>query len=131
MDKADATTVLDFWFDCQKNAMQPVFSFKAWKDSDGEMQEAEVCPPTAHRGNATKQSKGKGKGKANPKANRCRVVEDSNSEDELESDLEDDLRLSSEDVGAPSTRREPEILPPPKVTLPTKKKTKSRAAGAR
>ncbi|KAG2058519.1 hypothetical protein BDR06DRAFT_1004228 [Suillus hirtellus] len=78
MDKADAMTVLDFWFACQENDMQLAFSFKAWKDSDGEMQEADLCPPTAHHGNTTKQSKGKGKGKAN-----CRhVAEDSNSEDE-------------------------------------------------
>ncbi|KAG2112260.1 uncharacterized protein F5147DRAFT_650907 [Suillus discolor] len=90
MDKADATTVLDFWFDRQKNNMQPAFSFKAWKDSDGEMQEADLWPPSAHRANATKQSTGKGKGKANPKANRRCVAEDNNSEDELNGDLGED-----------------------------------------
>ncbi|KAG2119462.1 uncharacterized protein F5147DRAFT_647420 [Suillus discolor] len=106
MDKADATTVLDFWFARQKDDMQPAFSFKAWKDSNGEMQEADLCPPSAHCGNATKQSKGKGKGKANPKANRRRVPDDSNSEDELDSDLgEDGSRSSSKDEGAPSTGR--------------------------
>ncbi|KAG1828930.1 hypothetical protein EV424DRAFT_1344470 [Suillus variegatus] len=90
MDKADATTVLDFWFDRQKNDMQPAFSFKAWKDSDGEMQEADLWPPSAHCANATKQSTGKGKGKANPKANHRHVVEDSNLEDELDGDLGED-----------------------------------------
>ncbi|KAG1820782.1 hypothetical protein EV424DRAFT_1347038 [Suillus variegatus] len=129
MDKADATTVLDFWFDRQKNDMQPAFSFKAWKDSDGEMQEADLWPPSAHRANATKQSTGKGKGKANPKANHCHVAEDSNLEDELDSDLgEDGVSPSSEDEEAPSTGGEPESLPPPKVALPTKRK---RAAGSR
>ncbi|KAG1856823.1 hypothetical protein C8R48DRAFT_674796 [Suillus tomentosus] len=127
MDKAHATTVLDFWFARQENDMQPAFSFKAWKDSDGEMQEVDLCPPTAHHGNATKQSKGKGKGKAN-----CHhVAEDSNSEDD---DLVDDLRRSSEDVGAPSTGGEPEISPVPKVTLPSKKdshKIKPWAASSR
>ncbi|KAG1859428.1 hypothetical protein C8R48DRAFT_673970 [Suillus tomentosus] len=123
MDKADATTMIDFWFDRQKNDMQPAFSFKAWKDSDGEMQEVDLWPPSAHHANATKQSTGKGKGKANPKANHRRVVEDSNLEDELDSDLrEDGVSPSSEDEEAPSTGGEPEILPPPKVALPTKKK---------
>ncbi|KAG2108070.1 uncharacterized protein F5147DRAFT_653150 [Suillus discolor] len=132
MDKADATTVLDFWFARQKDDMQPAFSFKAWKDSDGEMQEADLCPPSAHRGNATKQSKGKGKGKANPKANRCCVPDDSNSEDELDSDLgEDGSRPSSKDEGAPSTGGEPKISPPPKVALPTRKKIKSQPASSR
>ncbi|KAG2102539.1 uncharacterized protein F5147DRAFT_776286 [Suillus discolor] len=77
INKADATTVLDFWFDRQKNDMQLAFSFKAWKDSNGEMQEADLWPPSAHRANATKQSTGKGKGKANPKANRRRVLQGS------------------------------------------------------
>ncbi|KAG1787300.1 uncharacterized protein HD556DRAFT_1312891 [Suillus plorans] len=130
MDKADATTVLDFWFDRQKNDMQPAFSFKAWKDSDGEMQEADLCPPSAHHANATKQSTGKGKGKANPKANRRRVAEDSNSEDELDSDLgEDGVSPSSEDEEAPSIGGEPEISLPPKVHAGIPDKVSPRSAG--
>ncbi|KAG1847071.1 hypothetical protein F4604DRAFT_1688190 [Suillus subluteus] len=44
MDKVDATTLLEFWFTCQENNIQPPFAFKAWQDFDGEIHEAAVHP---------------------------------------------------------------------------------------
>ncbi|KAG1880187.1 hypothetical protein F4604DRAFT_1679281 [Suillus subluteus] len=44
MDKADTTAVLDSWFDRQQHNIRPAFSFKAWKDADGEMHVAAMSP---------------------------------------------------------------------------------------
>ncbi|KAG1791614.1 hypothetical protein EV424DRAFT_1549201 [Suillus variegatus] len=38
MDKAGATALLDFWYDRQQKKLRPIFCFKAWKDTDGEME---------------------------------------------------------------------------------------------
>ncbi|KAG1863198.1 hypothetical protein DFJ58DRAFT_725095 [Suillus subalutaceus] len=38
MDKADVTTLLDFWHHQQEKKLRPTFCFKAWKDSDGDME---------------------------------------------------------------------------------------------
>ncbi|KAG1888828.1 hypothetical protein F4604DRAFT_1915888 [Suillus subluteus] len=38
MDKADATALLDFWHHRQQKKLYPTFCFKAWKDSDGDME---------------------------------------------------------------------------------------------
>ncbi|KAG2112338.1 uncharacterized protein F5147DRAFT_650970 [Suillus discolor] len=38
MGKGDVTTLLDFWYDRQQKHIRLTFSFKAWKDSDGDME---------------------------------------------------------------------------------------------
>ncbi|KAG1844999.1 hypothetical protein F4604DRAFT_1937241 [Suillus subluteus] len=38
MDKADITALLDFWHHRQQKKLHPTFCFKAWKDSDGDME---------------------------------------------------------------------------------------------
>ncbi|KAG1872220.1 hypothetical protein F4604DRAFT_1925832 [Suillus subluteus] len=38
MDKADTTALLYFWHDRQQKNICPTFCFKAWKDSDGDME---------------------------------------------------------------------------------------------
>jgi hypothetical protein len=38
IDKAGATALLDFWYDRQKKKLHPTFCFKAWKDTDGDME---------------------------------------------------------------------------------------------
>ncbi|KAG2359795.1 hypothetical protein BDR07DRAFT_1487788 [Suillus spraguei] len=38
MDKVSATALLDFWYDRQKRKLHPTFCFKAWKDTDGNME---------------------------------------------------------------------------------------------
>ncbi|KAG1779891.1 hypothetical protein EV702DRAFT_1043280 [Suillus placidus] len=38
MDKAGATALLDFWYDCQQKKLPPTFCFKAWKETDGKME---------------------------------------------------------------------------------------------
>ncbi|KAG1723450.1 hypothetical protein EDB19DRAFT_1834603 [Suillus lakei] len=38
MDKADATALLDFWYRRQQKNLRPTFCFKAWKDTDGDME---------------------------------------------------------------------------------------------
>ncbi|KAG1890020.1 hypothetical protein F4604DRAFT_1914568 [Suillus subluteus] len=38
MDKADVTALLDFWHHRQQKKLRPTFCFKAWKDSDGDME---------------------------------------------------------------------------------------------
>ncbi|KAG1733408.1 uncharacterized protein EDB91DRAFT_1084461 [Suillus paluster] len=38
MDKADATALLYFWHHQQEKKLCPTFCFKAWKDTDGEME---------------------------------------------------------------------------------------------
>ncbi|KAG1724388.1 uncharacterized protein EDB91DRAFT_1087483 [Suillus paluster] len=38
MDKADATALLYFWHHRQEKKLRPTFCFKAWKDTDGEME---------------------------------------------------------------------------------------------
>lgn len=90
-----------------------MFSFKAWKDPDGKMEEAVLCLPTSHHGNASKQAKGKGKGKVDPKHNR-QVAEDSHSEEE--SNTNDGKDTYSEEAVPPSSESQ-EILPPPKTTI--------------
>lgn len=40
IDKAAATALLDFWYDRQKKKLHPTFCFKAWKDTDGDMEPA-------------------------------------------------------------------------------------------
>ncbi|KAG2128919.1 uncharacterized protein EDB93DRAFT_1256506 [Suillus bovinus] len=38
MDKASATTLLNFWYGQQQKKLCPTFCFKAWKDTDGDME---------------------------------------------------------------------------------------------
>ncbi|KAG1859499.1 hypothetical protein C8R48DRAFT_774838 [Suillus tomentosus] len=38
-DKADATSLLEFWYQQQQKRLQPTFCFKAWRDGDGDMTE--------------------------------------------------------------------------------------------
>ncbi|KAG1852097.1 hypothetical protein DFJ58DRAFT_841960 [Suillus subalutaceus] len=88
MDKADATAVLDFWFDRQQHNIRPAFSFKAWKDADSEMHVAAVSP------SATRRTAG----------NDHQDAQCSNS------DKHDDGGLSGAiDLGAQSTGEEEEI----------------------
>ncbi|KAG2103723.1 uncharacterized protein F5147DRAFT_775847 [Suillus discolor] len=126
MDKADATTILGFWFTWQENNFQPAFSFKAWKDSDGEMEEAVLCPPTTRHGKASKQAKGKGKGKANRKHNHCAAM-DSDAEGESDSDV----ASSSDDEEASSADKGQEALLPRQVAMPPTKSGKVKSQPTR
>ncbi|KAG1792282.1 uncharacterized protein HD556DRAFT_1444551 [Suillus plorans] len=38
IDKSSATALLDFWYDWQKKKLRPTFCFKAWRDTDGNME---------------------------------------------------------------------------------------------
>ncbi|KAG2096502.1 uncharacterized protein F5147DRAFT_778295 [Suillus discolor] len=40
INKASATALLDFWYDRQNKKLHPTFCFKAWRDTDGDMEPA-------------------------------------------------------------------------------------------
>ncbi|KAG1721017.1 uncharacterized protein EDB91DRAFT_1088609 [Suillus paluster] len=62
MDKADATALLYFWHHRQEKKLRPTFCFKAWKDTDGEM---ETCAKSFHKAvrRATRHGQSTGKHK--------------------------------------------------------------------
>ncbi|KAG0693663.1 hypothetical protein DFH29DRAFT_881295 [Suillus ampliporus] len=53
MDKADATALLYFWHHRQQKKLHPTFAFKAWKDTDGDMEKPGKIFP---QGNAASYS---------------------------------------------------------------------------
>ncbi|KAG1834665.1 hypothetical protein DFJ58DRAFT_735753 [Suillus subalutaceus] len=114
MDKADATTLLEFWFTCQENNIQPPFAFKAWQDSDGEIHEAAVHPSLEHQRYC-------GSGKLMPKdiANRHHSVSLNDPGRNSDTGAGSDELSSSNGEGALSIS-ERESISPPRPTRPLK-----------
>lgn len=110
LQSADADHLLDFWYQRQKNKIQPTFSFKAWQNHEREMKEPveimdwsgedsntggdiQVNRPTAKpirkpTGKATRKPTTKPTGKGTRK--QTARIEHSSSEDEYEQDEDED-----------------------------------------